>query len=753
MKILVQNFFSKKEKKFKIVASVALLCFINLSFLVSAAYSLPQTSQTVSSEKNIQDNEKNNNTQTQNAETNVKDNNLNLYGSNGQITGAPSGESVTVGTNLNTEYADVDKQTKRNDTVSNGFEFSNNNGQKVAVVGVGEEILQTDEQGKLLVRPLQKIKVQVSGLDSNLEFDFFTASTNSGVKIKSKLGTSFLLSNKGVNKDGINRTAIASNGSAEFSLVIPEASQENNDADLGYAMYLQLNPEHLFNKESFDVEVPLRFTQATQKPAKVTQPSTSLGKHDTEALKEKNSQPETKQTPKLTIKPDKGFLNKDIVTVSGEGYAPNRFLYIAQTMQSASDTSIESSYPNFGRSSTVKTDENGNFKILNKKIFTTAPNDSVDISKGTIYLASFSSPLLKHNNPVDYTKDRTQDVFIPLQWDENVSKISFSETNNKQQKAAGSLNLSPTHNNQLFSARSIPTNLLKQEAPDNQPLEYKNNNGQKITITGVAGETLQKDSNNKIFAKHLQTVEGKAFGLNPDLGYYVFVGPYDKDKRRVTPPIGGINMNGESNNAVLLSNKMGNESEVIRKIKPDGSTNFSLTLLEKDKNTDCTKTDCFLVLQRDSSGFDDTKYNLKIPLNFTQKDSSVNSRSITAEPSYPTQVQSPVADKTKKNVQVTEFASATPTIANIPQKPRENTSTKQPILFTEETTPNAANKFNQNWTKDKDNLPRTKADSKGNNLAKTGVNFQILFLIITGCLWLILVTSWVTFSLKKTQSS
>ncbi|MBP2412584.1 hypothetical protein JOF48_001383 [Arthrobacter stackebrandtii] len=114
--------------------------------------------------------------------------------------------------------------------------------------------------------------------------------------------------------------------------------------------------------------------------------------------------------PTLTVEPATGLKHGSRVTVSGSGYGPSRWIYLAEVAQGPGGSDRPQDYENAAR---VKTNKDGTFGPIDFSVTTVFKNGGFNAVDGTLYIATFVSPLESDNEDA---ADRSQDAFVELAW-------------------------------------------------------------------------------------------------------------------------------------------------------------------------------------------------------------------------------------------------------------------------------------------------------------------------------------------------
>ncbi|ALE07398.1 hypothetical protein AL755_21095 [Arthrobacter sp. ERGS1:01] len=122
--------------------------------------------------------------------------------------------------------------------------------------------------------------------------------------------------------------------------------------------------------------------------------------------------PET-PAPVLTVAPADGLKHGFTVSVTGSGYAPGRWIYVAEVAQGPGGNARPALYE---RAQRVQVRADGTFGPLETTVTTVFENGGFTAVKDKLFMATFNSPLAGDNKDHDYTNDRTQDAFTALSW-------------------------------------------------------------------------------------------------------------------------------------------------------------------------------------------------------------------------------------------------------------------------------------------------------------------------------------------------
>lgn len=117
--------------------------------------------------------------------------------------------------------------------------------------------------------------------------------------------------------------------------------------------------------------------------------------------------------PVLTVKPADGLKHNSQVKVSGTGYAPKRWIYVAEVGQGPGGENRPEFYENAVR---VRTDSYGSFGPVDFSVTTIFKNGGLNAVDNKLFISTFNSPLNMDNAEVDRSADRTQDAFVELGW-------------------------------------------------------------------------------------------------------------------------------------------------------------------------------------------------------------------------------------------------------------------------------------------------------------------------------------------------
>lgn len=124
-------------------------------------------------------------------------------------------------------------------------------------------------------------------------------------------------------------------------------------------------------------------------------------------------EPDAVKGPVLTVEPATGLKHESSVVISGSGYAPDRWIYVAEVAQGPGSQKRPEVYENAVR---VQTNADGEFGPLQFSVTTIFKEGGFTAVADKLYLSTFNSPLSTDNDEHDHASDRSQDAYVALAW-------------------------------------------------------------------------------------------------------------------------------------------------------------------------------------------------------------------------------------------------------------------------------------------------------------------------------------------------